>query len=419
VEILKRILKRKEFIDNPPVLLDIGASGDLNQKWEILAPYSIGVAFDADDRDFEYINKKDSTFKQLYVFNSIVSNIESKKVYFHLTKSPHCSSVLEPNKSQLENWSFAELFDVDNKTELRNITLKKALQSIGIGYVDWFKSDSQGTDLRLFTSLDQQIQNKVLLAEFEPGILDAYKDEDKLFSIIQYFDQKNFWLSKMDVKSTLRFNKKVEARYFSRAEQMFLEKNLTKAPGWAEITYLNDFSNEKYLTKRDYLLGWIFSIIEEQLGFALEIATCGFERYSDGVFQEMKEYTLLEINFRLEDDEFYNYLKHDAVYTLDDEKLFDNLSMCTNEKEIFIFGAGSFGERVLEHLNNHSIKLSAFIDNDLNKRGQLLSNVKVVSLDDLPTNMFIIIASTWHKEIKQQLTDKGLKIGKDFLVVYI
>ncbi len=58
MEILKRILKRKEFIDNPPVLLDIGASGDLNQKWEILAPYSIGVAFDADDRDFEYINKK-------------------------------------------------------------------------------------------------------------------------------------------------------------------------------------------------------------------------------------------------------------------------------------------------------------------------------------------------------------------------
>ncbi len=39
----------------------------------------------------------------------------------------------------------------------------------------------------------------------------------------------------MNVKSTLRFNKKVEARYFSRTEQMFLEKNLTKAPGWLKL----------------------------------------------------------------------------------------------------------------------------------------------------------------------------------------
>ncbi len=60
------------------------------------------------------------------------------------------------------------------KVELNSIHIQKALDNAKLDYVDWFKSDSQGIDLRLFKSLDEKIRSKILLAEFEPGIIDAY-----------------------------------------------------------------------------------------------------------------------------------------------------------------------------------------------------------------------------------------------------
>ena len=53
-----------------------------------------------------------------------------------------------------------------------------ALSKAGVDYVDWYKSDSQGTDMSIFDSLPKNISNKILAAEFEPGIIDAYQGED-------------------------------------------------------------------------------------------------------------------------------------------------------------------------------------------------------------------------------------------------
>lgn len=68
--------------------------------------------------------------------------------------------------------------------------MKDVLKSINIDYIDWFKTDTQGTDLRIFASLGDELINKILVAEFEPGIIDAYKGEDKLYKIMEFFDKK-------------------------------------------------------------------------------------------------------------------------------------------------------------------------------------------------------------------------------------
>ena len=72
MKIIKTILTSGYFLENPPILVDIGASGEINKKWEIIAPHSVCIAFDADDRDFQ-INEVDSSiYKKLIIFNRIV-----------------------------------------------------------------------------------------------------------------------------------------------------------------------------------------------------------------------------------------------------------------------------------------------------------------------------------------------------------
>jgi hypothetical protein len=65
--------------------------------------------------------------------------------------------------------------------------VQQALIKININYIDWFKTDTQGTDLRLFKTLPSKIADHVLAAEFEPGILDAYIGEDKLYSVMELY----------------------------------------------------------------------------------------------------------------------------------------------------------------------------------------------------------------------------------------
>lgn len=200
MRIIDSILSSSHFEAKPPVLIDIGASGEINTKWNKIAPYSICIAFDADDREFRVTENTVSGYKKLLVINRIVTATESEFTDFYLTSSPFCSSLLTPEMEKLEPWLFKSLFEVEKTVQLQAITIQQALMQSGLSYIDWFKTDTQGTDLRLFLSVAEEIRQNILAAEFEPGIIDAYAGEDKLFTLMKEMPESGFWLSSMDVK---------------------------------------------------------------------------------------------------------------------------------------------------------------------------------------------------------------------------
>jgi len=51
VPIIDKVLQRSEFNSEPPLLIDVGASGGLHPAWKALAKYSVCIAFDADSRE--------------------------------------------------------------------------------------------------------------------------------------------------------------------------------------------------------------------------------------------------------------------------------------------------------------------------------------------------------------------------------
>ncbi len=294
MDIIKEILNFEEFRKKPPVLLDIGASGNLHPEWEKIAKYSVCIAFDADNRDFEYIENDKSKFKKMYIINKIVTESNGKDK-FYLTKSPYCSSSLAPNSARLKDWSFSELFQVERIVELQTISLPTVLKKLSINYVDWFKTDSQGTDLRLFRSLGPEIISNVIVAEFEPGINDAYLGEDKMHSVMSFMEDHPFWLSDLDIKGTQRIKIDTFKKNFNKIERRLFSCLLRKSAFWGEMIYINTFEQKEILNKRDLLLGWIFCTINQQHGFAFELAQIGKSLFEDQVFEMLENDSIRSI----------------------------------------------------------------------------------------------------------------------------
>ena len=288
MQIIKTILQTDIFQSHPPVLVDIGASGEINPKWKLIAPYSICIAFDADDREFHISEQTNKSYKKLVTFNRIVTSGKVDKADFYLTRSPFCSSLLEPDMESLQPWIFGSLFEVEKITHLPAINLEMALLQIKINYIDWFKTDTQGTDLRLFETLSTEISGNILAAEFEPGIIDAYKKEDKLYSVMAHMHKSGFWLSSIMVKGVQRLN----GIYKSELGSFVSGKVIRKSPCWAEVAYLR----QPFLTdRRQVLLLYIFALLEKQYGFALEIADFGSRNFQDTIFRDCKKAVLKKI----------------------------------------------------------------------------------------------------------------------------
>lgn len=289
------ILNRPEFVDRPPVLLDIGAAGEIDKKWRAIARHSVCIAFDADEREMGYVVRETSGYRKLYVYNCIVTDAVTGEADFHLTRSPQCSSLLKPRQEDLDNWAFGDYFRVERTVRLKTVALPDVLAELGIDKVDWFKTDSQGTDLRLFRSLGEDRIARVLAAEFEPGFMDAYRGEDKLWSLLAYMEDKPFWMTSLDVKGSQRISRQMGESRLNPLERRFLPALLKTSPGWGEVAYLNTIAGNPELDMRDYLLGWVFACIEEQYGFAMEIAASGYERFGDPVFPELGAEALLRL----------------------------------------------------------------------------------------------------------------------------
>lgn len=283
--IVETVMNHPLLMSRPPVFVDIGASGSLPKEWTPLASYSICVAFDADDREFKATQADSKDWKRLYKLNRLVAPKASGNVDFYLTKSPFCSSALQPNSDRLITWAFAPLFKVEKHIKLPAVDLQAAIKAIGIEYVDWFKADTQGTDLRIFRSLDACLRDKVLVADFEPGIIDAYVGEDKLQDLLAYMDALPFWMSDIKVLGSQRIHQ-TDFASLSDIQRRRIDWWLKSSPGWCEVSYFNSLESPS-LSCREYLLGWLFASLKGEHGSALGIARLGNNKFQDPLFSKL------------------------------------------------------------------------------------------------------------------------------------
>lgn len=290
---LSQIFAHPVLVANPPVLIDIGASGALHGRWKRIAKYAICIGFDADKRDFAYSEADTKGYKKLYLYHALVADQKQEKATFHLTASPHCSSLLPPDAEGLKYMAWADRFVVTKTVEMPTTDLPTVLQELGLTYVDWFKTDSQGIDLRLFQSLPTHAQERVLVAEFEPGIINAYQGEDKMQDVLAYMHQKrHYWLVDLVIKGAARIAPAtLQQAGKGRFWQKLLMFSLPPSADWGEMLYLHTLENIPTPTLRELLLAWVFAMECRQGGWAIHLAKRGQTLYPDEpLFPKMLKY---------------------------------------------------------------------------------------------------------------------------------
>ena len=240
----------------------------------------------------QVLAKDNKEYKKFYVVNSVLSEKDDKQIPFYLTKYPFCSSTLEPDTENLKYWDRADIFEINNLSTIKATNLSEIMNELDVKGFDWFKTDSQGTDLRLFKSIGGSIIKKIIVAEFEPGLINSYLGEDKMHSVLSYMDKFNFWLSDIKVRGFKRIKPYYKKKFFNETEKTFFSKCLKQSPGWAELTYINAFSEDEDFSERQFFLAWVFSTILGQHGNALDIAKRGQGKFSNILFKEMENSSL-------------------------------------------------------------------------------------------------------------------------------
>ncbi len=287
-----------------PVFLDIGASGKPQDILDPISRQSIYIGFDPDTRDTQD-SRPTQYWKSFIINKAIVTTDDETKTSFFLTRSPYCSSTLLPDTKSICDYLFSDLFIVEKKITVDAISIDRLLQELNLSGIDWFKTDSQGTDLRLFSSISSQIRSRIMAVDIEPGLVDVYQGEDLFINAHQVLLKEGFWPSRLNIGKAIRMkrsNMDSLVAIHSRFSEKRINSLLHPSPIYCEARYLRsiDWLVDHNFSKREYILLWIFALLDDQPGYAFDIVTMYenlFER--DNVFDIMRDDTLRVLKSRM------------------------------------------------------------------------------------------------------------------------
>lgn len=289
MKLLDRIFSHPALRDDPPIFVDIGASGGTHPVWRKIARYAIGVGFEPDGRERSALSPAQREFRRWILCDKLVvadENVSETEFYF--TSSPFCSSTLLPDGDGLREWAFAPLFNRVETRRLPATTLKRTLQKLGFPRIDWLKCDTQGTDLRIFQSLGDSIRDQVLAVEFEPGLVGAYKDEEKLHHVLAAMEEgSHYWLAKLEVQGSPRGNIDMLRRHLGSFVANRYPRFGPQAPICANATYLKEVTAEAPLGVRESLLLCAISLELNQPAFACDVAEKAALLHGDAIFRDL------------------------------------------------------------------------------------------------------------------------------------
>jgi len=286
MNILERVFSHDALVSSPPVLVDVGASGGVQKAWRAIAPYSIGIGVEPDARERGALGLAHRSFKRwIFCDKIIVAEEGLDEVTLHLTSSPFCSSTLKPDMAALQGWAFADLFAVQGSRVMSATTLTRILAENSLGRVDWLKCDTQGTDLRIWRSLPDDIRRRSLALEFEPGLIPAYIGEDKFCDLLVAMESEPFWLARLDVLGTPRGRMETLTRRLGRFARYYRDFGPASA-GWVNALYLHSGAG---LGLRESLLLWVFATEHGQHLFACELAETAASTHNDKLCAELAD----------------------------------------------------------------------------------------------------------------------------------
>ena len=266
-----------------PVLMEVGASGRPLELWDAIAPWStylgIGAAApSADGRDLlRYANVK--------VCQAMVSpDGETGRSTFYETEDPIYSSLRRADSEVIASYCSLHHVRVIKSSQTETISLSALLDSVAISRVDWFKTNLNGIDWRLYETLSGRVRNSVLAIDTVLDFLPLYIGQDNTLVHHQEFLRQGFWPSGMltcgGVRMHIESAQELERR--GVADPIALVTTSHKiSPGWAFVRYFRTVQHmeAENCSPRDYIVLWCFALLDRQFGFCADLAMSYQKRF--------------------------------------------------------------------------------------------------------------------------------------------
>ncbi len=244
--------------------MHIGSSGSNFLNWINIAESSKLIMVDADNKNSSNLKY----FRNVKIINSLISYKSGISSFFS-TKDPECSSLLEPNSLEYNNWYGRHRFKVEKKNKVKVSSINLFLKKNKINYIDWLVIDVQGIDLKIVKSLNKNLRNKISIVDIEPGLHGIYKGEDNISNVFDFMT-KEFEFS--DIR--FGYNYKIKNEKLTTFEKKILFRFNSPSKFYSNITFINKnkknfrinqikviylILNNKFFEARNYIKNYLIN----------------------------------------------------------------------------------------------------------------------------------------------------------------
>tara|TARA_B100000315_G_C14478603_1_gene541813 strand:+ start:117 stop:1082 length:966 start_codon:yes stop_codon:yes gene_type:complete len=301
--ILNREGKKIKFYSNLLLtnkfhLLDIGAAGEINNRWTIIKKNIIlNLAEPHKKSAIELKNRGHNVIEKIFY------NKENLNLTFYETKNPECSSIIKPNLEYVNNFSKSERFEIQKKIQVKTTTIDYEFKLDKVP--NFVKIDTQGSELEILKGSTKSLKS-ILGLEIECEFFQLYENQPLFTDIQKFLDEYNFVL--IDFLRICRWESK---KYRFTGQPQFADVLFLKKPD----LILNEFKN-KSISEELFLKYIVILIIYNRpdlIGYLIDNLEANFIEK----FRLNKIYDLVEKKiYRLNIFEKYYYFIRGSINNL-------------------------------------------------------------------------------------------------------
>lgn len=180
----------EHFQQAPLKLVDVGASGGVQQNWLSARKFLNVIGFEPSEKGFHELPARQDV-QTTYLNSAVFREKGEQKFYF--ARHHEKSSIYPPNMSLLSQFPDAERFETVEEANLQVDTLDNQLGDNGIDRVDFIKLDTQGSELGILQGSIQALQKTIGL-EIEVEFAEMYKGQPLFADVDAFMRQQGFAL---------------------------------------------------------------------------------------------------------------------------------------------------------------------------------------------------------------------------------
>lgn len=151
-------------------LVDVGASGGLEPRWQPIGPALRSFLFEPDERSY-----RDLVGKGASVFQTALDRAQGSRDLF-LCRKPQVSSFIEPEAAFVGRFPDSARFDVLERVPVTTDTMDRCLGDQR-DLIDFIKLDTQGSELFILEGAQSILAAPVVGLEVEVEFVALYRDQ--------------------------------------------------------------------------------------------------------------------------------------------------------------------------------------------------------------------------------------------------